>query len=54
MTVNDADSLLFEEYPLFKDKMAGRREVSESEIETLVRRDPIFPLIQKLTTENID
>ena len=53
MVVNDADSLLFEEYPLFKEKVAGR-EVSESEIETLVRRDPIFPLIQKLSTENID
>jgi alpha-glucosidase (family GH31 glycosyl hydrolase) len=51
MTVNDGDSLLFEEYPLIKDKMAGSREVSESEIETLARRDPIFPLLQKLSTE---
>jgi hypothetical protein len=54
MTVNDADSLLFEEYPLIKEKMAGRREVSESEIEALVRRDPIFRLLQKLSAENID
>jgi len=54
MTVNDADSLLFEGYPLIKDKIAGSREVSESEIEALVRRDPIFPLLQKLSTENTD
>jgi hypothetical protein len=53
MIVNDADSLLFEDYPVIKDKIAGR-EVSKSEIEGLVRRDPIFPLLQKFSSENFD
>jgi hypothetical protein len=43
MVVNDADSLYFEDFSTFQQR--DKTLLSDSELETRIRQDPLFPLL---------
>jgi len=46
MTVNDGDSLFFENFQIFKNR--NKTMIADSDLENLIYRDPIYPIVQGL------
>ncbi len=49
MTVNDDDSLYFENYSNFRNR--DKNVSSDYDLENLIFSDPLYPLVQMLTSE---
>ena len=43
MTVNDGDSLFFEDFSIFRKR--DKTLISDSDLENLIYQDPIYPIL---------